>query len=126
MHEVKAIIAVRYSVHLQPRYDIVKKPPMKGPKSGPIKTVIEKTAIANPRCALSNISEKTAATTASGQDPKIPLKNRQSMIVCKSLATATPMEKTPNPKAPMMIGTRLPYNSERGAQMIGPNAYPRT
>jgi hypothetical protein len=43
-----------------------------------------------------------------------------------SFATATAILKTENPKAAMMIGGRLPYNSEKGAQTIGPNAYPRT
>jgi hypothetical protein len=48
------------------------KPPINGASKGPVKTVIEKTVIANPRVLLSNMSEKTAATTASGQAPKIP------------------------------------------------------
>jgi len=49
------------------------KPPMNGAKSGPVKTVIEKTVMANPRVLLSNISEKTAATTARGHAPKMPM-----------------------------------------------------
>jgi hypothetical protein len=48
------------------------KPPINGASKGPVKTVIEKTVIANPRVLLSNMSEKTAATTANGQAPKIP------------------------------------------------------
>jgi hypothetical protein len=48
------------------------KPPMNGAKRGPVKTVMEKTVIANPRVLLSNMSEKTAATTARGHAPKMP------------------------------------------------------
>jgi hypothetical protein len=48
------------------------KPPINGASRGPVKTVIEKTVIANPLVRLSNMSEKTAATTANGQAPKIP------------------------------------------------------
>jgi hypothetical protein len=36
------------------------------------------------------------------------------------------MAKTPNPKEPMIIGNLRPYSSEKGAHIIGPNAYPRT
>ena len=49
------------------------KPPINGAKSGPVKTVIEKTVIANPRVLLSNMSEKTAATTAKGHAPNMPM-----------------------------------------------------
>jgi hypothetical protein len=79
---------------------------MNGASKGPVKTVIEKTVIANPRVLLSNISEKTAATTAKGHAPKIPVSsqhlnskltggynkpphNLQSRIVCRSFAAAT-------------------------------------
>jgi hypothetical protein len=48
------------------------KPPINGASRGPVKTVMEKTVIAKPRVRLSNMSEKTAATTANGQAPKIP------------------------------------------------------
>lgn len=53
------------------------KPPMNGASRGPVKTVIEKTVIAKPRVRLSNMSEKTAATTARGQAPNIPTVYRQ-------------------------------------------------
>lgn len=36
------------------------------------------------------------------------------------------MAKTLNAKAAMIIGTLRPYSSDMGAQMMGPNAYPRT
>jgi hypothetical protein len=52
-------------------------PPIKGASNGPVKTVIEKTVIANPRVLLSNMSENTAATTARGHAPKIPRYARQ-------------------------------------------------
>lgn len=48
-------------------------PPINGAINGAAKTVIEKTVIARPRVLLSNISEKTAATTAKGHAPKIPV-----------------------------------------------------
>jgi hypothetical protein len=54
------------------------KPPMKGASNGPVKTVMEKTVIANPLVLLSNMSENTAATTANGQAPKIPTHASQS------------------------------------------------
>ncbi len=64
------------------------KPPMKGASSGPVKTVMEKTVMAMPRVRLSNMSEKIAATTASGQAPKKPAKKRVMRTVWRSLATA--------------------------------------
>lgn len=73
-----------------------------------------------------NISENTAATTVNGQAPKKPLQNRQISTVCKSLPTATPIEKTENPNEAITSGSRRPFNSENGAQMIGPVANPRT
>lgn len=78
--------------------------------------------MATPRVRLSQMSEKTAATTANGQLPKIPQKNRQIMSVCKSFATATAMLKTPNPNMAMIMGIRRPWSSDRGAHIKGPEA----
>jgi hypothetical protein len=58
----KPINDTMYSVQRQPRSDITMKPPIKGARRGPVKTVIEKIVIAMPRVRLSYISEKTAAT----------------------------------------------------------------
>ena len=78
----KPIMATMYSVHLQPKLGfIIMKPPTKGASKGPVKTVIEKTVMARPRVLLSNMSEKTAATTVRGQDPKTPAKKRDSITV---------------------------------------------
>src|SRR5277367_2206123 len=93
---VKPIIAGRYSVQRDPRYVAVIKPPMNGAKKGPVKTVTENTVIAKPLVLLSNISEKTAATTARGHAAKKPPQNLQIMIVCRSLATATATWKMEN------------------------------
>lgn len=71
-------------------------------------TVAENTATAKPRVALLNMSAKTAATTAKGHEPKSPAKKRQMMMVCKSLATATAMEKIAKPRAAMMRGGLRP------------------
>jgi hypothetical protein len=58
------------------------KPPINGAKSGPVKTVIEKTVIANPRVLLSNMSEKTAATTAKGHAPNMPMQSALKSNPC--------------------------------------------
>jgi hypothetical protein len=84
------------------------KPPMKGANKGPMKTVAEKTATARPRSLLSNMSAKTAATMASGLEPKRPVKKRQIITVCRSLATATAMLKMEKPNAAMMMGGLRP------------------
>ena len=102
------------------------KPPMKGARSGPENTVMEKTVMASPRVRLSNMSEKMAATTASGEDPNTPAKNRDSSTVCRSLAAAVAMEKIEKPNIPMMSGSLRPLSSDKGAHMIGPNANPST
>ena len=70
---------------------------MKGANKGPEKTVMEKSVTAKPRVRFPNMSEKTAATTASGQEPKTPPKKRVMRTVCKSLPTAVAMLKTENP-----------------------------
>lgn len=57
------------------------KPPMNGASRGPVKTVMEKTVMARPRVLLSNMSENTAATTASGHEPKTPAKKRVNRTV---------------------------------------------
>ena len=76
------MIATMYSVQRQPMWGfMIMKPPMKGARSGPVNTVIEKTVMARPRVRLSNMSENTAATTASGQAPKSPPKKRQRRTV---------------------------------------------
>lgn len=102
------------------------KPPMNGARSGPEKTVIEKTVIARPLVRLSNMSEKTAATTAKGQAPKRPPKKRHSKTVCRSLAVATATWKIEKPNMESTRGKRRPLNSERGAQRMGPVANPKT
>jgi hypothetical protein len=141
----KPIIATSHSVQRHPRYDSTINPPMKGASKGPVKTVIEKTVIARPRVLLSNISEKTAATTAKGAAPKIPKKrtmlvknshkklgnyvppqNLQSRIVCRSFPAATAIWKIENPNIEITKGNLLPFNSLRGAQNTGPMANPRT
>lgn len=104
----KPIMAEIYSVHLQPRYEVVMKPPMNGASKGPMKTVAENTATANPRVLLLNMSVNAAATTARGHEPNKPSKNRQIMIVCTSFATATPIAKIEKPKAAMTRGRRRP------------------
>jgi len=83
------MMAVSHEVHLQPRDDSTMNPPMNGARRGPVKTVMENKVIARPRVRLSNISEKTAATTANGQAPKRPPKNREIKIVCRSFPEAT-------------------------------------
>lgn len=105
---MKPIKELIYSVHLHPKLLLVTKPPMNGASSGPINTVAENTATASPRLALSNISAKTAATTAKGQEPKRPAKKRQMRIVWRFLATATAMEKMEKPNAESIRGGLRP------------------
>lgn len=102
------------------------KPPMKGASRGPVKTAMEKMVMAIPRVALLNMSEKTAATTASGQAPKKPAKNLQIRTVWRSLATAVAMVKMEKPNMDKTRGMRRPLSSERGAHRVGPKAKPRT
>jgi hypothetical protein len=84
---------------------------------GPMNTVAENTATANPRTSLLNMSANTAATMARGEDPQRPAKKRQIITVWISLATATAMVKIEKPKAAMTSGGRRPYSSEIGAHM---------
>lgn len=102
------------------------KPPTKGARRGPVNTAIEKSVMAIPRVRLSNMSEKTAATTAKGQAPKKPAKKRQMSTVWRSLAVATAMLKMEKPNMAMTMGSRRPRSSERGAQRDGPVAKPNT
>jgi hypothetical protein len=102
------------------------KPPMKGASKGPVKTAMEKMVMAMPRVALLNMSEKTAATTASGQAPKKPAKKRQMRTVWRSLATAVAMVKMEKPNMDRTRGMRRPLSSESGAHRVGPKAKPRT
>ena len=84
------------------------KPPMNGASNGPMKTVAEKTATAKPRVLLLNMSANAAATTARGQEPNKPSKNRHIMTVWISFATATPTANTEKPNAAMTRGRRRP------------------
>jgi hypothetical protein len=102
------------------------KPPMKGARKGPVKTSTLNTVIAMPRVLFPNMSENTAATHVSGQAPKKPAKNLQSNTVCKSFAVAQAMQKTEKPNEATTSGSRLPFNSDKGAQRIGPVAKPNT
>ena len=102
------------------------KPPMKGASSGPVNTVMEKTVIARPRVRALNMSEKTAATTASGQEAKTPPKNRHMRTVWRSFPTAAPMENMEKPNMAIINGNFLPFNSESGAHNKGPVAKPST
>ena len=85
-------------------------------------TIILNTVIAKPLVLLSNISENTAATTVSGAAPKKPPQKRQISVVCKSFDTATATWKMEKPKLAMTSGSRRPFSSENGAQIIGPVA----
>lgn len=51
-----AMMAVIYSVHRQPRYDMVINPPTTGPATGPMNVAAANTATAIPRSTGSNIS----------------------------------------------------------------------
>lgn len=89
-----------------------------------MKTVMENRVMAIPRVRLSNISEKTAATTARGQAPKKPAKKREMRIVWISLPVAQATQKMEKPNIEMTRGRRRPRSSERGAQRVGPVAKP--
>jgi hypothetical protein len=65
------------------------------------------------------LSEKSQLT-ASGHAPKKPPQNLQSMTVCRSFATATPIWKMENPNIEMTMGSRRPLSSDRGAHIVGP------
>jgi len=73
--------STHHEVHLHPRELSIMKPPIKGAKRGPEKTVIENKVRANPLVLLSNMSEKTAATTAKGPAPNIPPQNLHNKTV---------------------------------------------
>ena len=121
------MIAAKYSVHRQPRLEFITvKPPMNGARRGPVKTVMEKTVMARPRVLLSNMSEKTAATTASGQEAKTPPKNRQMRTVWRSFPTAVPIENIEKPNMLIIKGNLRPLNSDNGAHKSGPVAKPST
>lgn len=81
MNALDPRMAGRKAVHRHPRPPSIMKPPINGARSGPEKTVMVKGVMARPLRRLSNMSENTAATTETGQAPKKPLKNRQSMTV---------------------------------------------
>ena len=123
---VKPMIEARYWVHRQPRYEVTMKPPIKGASRGPVKTAMEKSVTAMPRVLLSNMSEKTAATTASGQAPKKPLKKRQRRMVWMSLPVAQAREKSEKPNMAMTRGSLRPRSSDKGAHRVGPKAKPKT
>lgn len=120
------IMAAKYMVQRQPRYDSTMKPPMKGASRGPVKTAMLKMVMAMPRVALLNMSEKTAATTARGHAPKKPAKKRQIKTVCRSFPVPTAMQNRVKPNMDITRGSRRPFNSDRGAQNVGPKANPRT
>ena len=122
----KAMKETMYSVQRQPRYEVVMKPPMKGAIMGPVKTVMENKVMAIPLVLLSNMSENTAATTASGQAPKKPPKKRVMRMVWRSLAVAVEILKIAIPNMPRTRGSLRPFNSDRGAHSVGPKAKPRT
>ena len=105
---------------------MIVKPPMNGARRGPVNTVIEKTVMARPRVRALNMSEKTAATTASGQEAKTPPKKRQMRTVWRSFPTAEPIEKIEKPNMAIINGSFLPRNSESGAHKSGPVANPST
>ena len=71
-------------------------------------------------------SEKMAATTASGQDPKTPPKKRHMRTVCRSFPTATAIWNIEKPNMAPIKGSLLPFNSLSGAHRIGPVAKPST
>jgi hypothetical protein len=72
------------------------------------------------------MSAKTAGTMAIGLAEKNPAKNRVNIKVWTSLLVAVPIVKIEYPNIPTMIGHRLPISSLAGAQIVGPDANPRT
>ena len=122
----KAMKETMYSVQRQPRYEVEMKPPIKGAIIGPVKTVMENKVMAISFVLLSNMSEKTAATTASGQAPKKPPKKRVMRMVWRFLAVAVAILKITIPNMPITRGSLRPFNSDRGAHSVGPVAKPRT
>ena len=99
---------------------------MNGARRGPVNTVMEKTVMARPRVLLSNMSEKTAATTARGQEEKAPPKKRQMRTVWRSFPVAVPIENIEKPNMDIINGNFRPLNSDNGAHRSGPVAKPST
>ena len=101
-------------------------PPTNGDANGPTKTAMAKIEMAMPRVVLLYMSAKHAGTIARGEAEKKPEKNRVSISVWVSFAVAEATAKMAKPKRPRRRGILLPYNSDIGAQRIGPEANPIT
>ncbi|EZF95606.1 hypothetical protein H113_04053 [Trichophyton rubrum MR1459] len=111
-------------VHRQPRCEGTMNPPIIGPAMGPKKVAAQKPAAAIPRSTGSQRSTKAPPTTARVTEPKAPIKNRQMRIVARFCATATGIWNMAEMVKQTSIGSRRPYTSERGPQIIGPRANP--
>lgn len=114
MPKKKHIIIVIQAVHLHPRYEAVIKLPMTGPAMGPTNVAAAKTHVATPLSTGCQKSAKVPPTIARGAEPKTPPKNRQSMMVYRFWATATPIWKIPNTKKPKNRGVFRPKTSDAG------------
>lgn len=72
------------------------------------------------------MSLRTPPVLVTGAEPKKPVKNRVSMMVCRSLAVAVPKDMT----AAMKYGARTaglrPKTSDKGAQTSGPRPSPNS
>ena len=75
-------MAVIHIVHRQPRWLYVMKFPAIGPITGPMNAVATKMSMPIPRLtAVGHTSVKAPPVTAIEEDPNVPLKKRQIMIV---------------------------------------------
>lgn len=120
-----ATITVIHIVHLQPRELWIMKVPDIGPITGPMKPIKTKQSIAMPR--LTGELQKSVSAppvTAMEEEPKAPLKNRQTRIVDKFLARAMGMQKSAKRASPIISGYLLPIFSDKGPQTSGPKANP--
>jgi hypothetical protein len=68
------------------------------------------------------MTKKRGELTVRGQAPKKPEKNLHMRMVWRSFPVATPRLKIENPKLARTRGSRRPFSSDNGAQMIGPVA----
>lgn len=118
-------IAVIHIVHLQPRELWVMKVPAIGPKTGPTNPVATKQSIAMPR--LTGVLQRSVSAppvTAIEEEPKAPLKNRQTRMVERFLAKAMGMQKRAKRASPTSKGYLRPIFSDKGPQTSGPKAKP--
>ena len=102
------------------------KPPINGAVRGPMKTIKQNVTTGTPRCSGVNMSANAGPAIVRGPDPKKPAKKRKINKAYMLSEIPVANDDSVKPNIDQASGKYLPFRSDKGPKISGPNAKPKT